>query len=57
MATESTEKHGKNECPSEFFSVFFRGYKKNTGTQLNLSASVITGSKAYWQAVGLGPVL
>jgi hypothetical protein len=26
---------------------------RNTGTQLDRSASVVTKAKAYWQAVGL----
>ena len=44
MATESTEKHGNNEKPFEFFpclSVDSVAINKNTGTQLVLSASVI----------------
>jgi hypothetical protein len=47
----ATEKHGKYEYRLEFFPVSFQGfrggYKKNTGTQLNLSASVIITLKAY----------
>jgi hypothetical protein len=56
MATESTEKHGKNQHPLQLFpcpSLDSVARRKNTGAQLNLSASVIVTLKAYEEPVGL----
>jgi hypothetical protein len=48
-ATESTEKHGKNQHPLQLFPCHSVDSvaKKNAGTQLDLSASVIIKFKAY----------